>query len=117
LLEQAVPGGVYRSGCARPKVQLGEDAVDVPVDGVSAQDELGSDLLVAQALRHETEDICLPPGQAGQIGCHTGSLAELGLYFTQHGGCGLGVRNRAELLEDGKCCAGFRFGDLKVEFT
>ena len=87
--------------------------MDVAVDGVPAQDEPGSDLLVAQALRHKAENFYLAPGQACQIGC----LAGPGLYFTQHGDCGLGVRGRSEHLEDGKRCASLRFGNLGILFT
>ena len=116
-LEQAVPGSVCGSSCARRTVQLGEYAVDVAVNGVPAQNEPGRDLLVAQALRHQAEDFHFSRGQAGQVGSLSGSLASLGLYFTEQCGCGLGIRDRSQVLEDSTRLAGVRFGDLGLEFT
>jgi hypothetical protein len=83
LLEQTVPDSVCSGGCAGREVQLGKDAVDVAVNGMSAQNESGRDLLVAQALRYQVENFHLPRGQACWIVCLVGSLVVLVLYFTQ----------------------------------
>ena len=95
MLEQAVAESVCGSSRTRRRAQLGEDAVDVAMNGMSAQNEPGCDLPVTQALHHQAEDFHLPRGQAGWIGSLTGSLASLGLYFTQQRGCGFGIQDRS----------------------
>lgn len=92
-LEQTVPDSV-RGGAGR-EVELGQDAVDVAVNSMPAQNESGGDLLVTQALRHQSEDFHLPRSQAGWMGSLTSSLASLDLYFTQQRGCGLGIQDRS----------------------
>ena len=83
-----------RGGAGR-EVELGQDAVDVAVNSMPAQNESGGDLLVTQALRHQSEDFHLPRSQAGWMGSLTSSLASLDLYFTQQRGCGLGIQDRS----------------------
>ena len=46
---------------ARVHIQAAIDAFDVVVNGVSAEAKLPGDLLFAQSLLNEPQDLCLPP--------------------------------------------------------
>jgi hypothetical protein len=48
-----------RGGAGR-KIQLGQDVGDMTVDGVLADVELAGDLLIAEALGHQPENLHLP---------------------------------------------------------
>ena len=65
--DQTVPDRARGEFRATARVELLEDVAEMELDGVLADPELGRDLLVAQAARHEREDIELALGQPIRI--------------------------------------------------
>jgi len=114
VLEQAVLGGVRGGGCSRWEIQFRQDARDVAVDGVFAEGESVSDVVVAHPARHQAEDLYLASAEAGSF---VGLLATLGFYLAQQCRGGASVTFRAKVLEGDERGSRLRFGYLGVGFT
>ncbi len=71
-----MPGGVRGGGCSRWESQLRQYARDVAVDGVFAEGESVSDVVVAHPARHQVEDLYLASAEAGSF---VGLLTTLGI--------------------------------------
>src|SRR4028119_1634180 len=70
-----VLGGVRGGGGSRWEIQFRQYARDVAVDGVFAEGESVSDVVVAHPARHQAEDLYLASAEAGSRG---GMVAEGG---------------------------------------
>src|SRR5205814_10148474 len=64
----------------RIRLELGEDVPDVALDGLLADEQLRSHVLIRHAVREQLQDLALAPGQhlvlvlAGQEGRHQGGI-------------------------------------------
>jgi hypothetical protein len=64
LLGEVLVDGVADGGCPVRGAGLGEDPVDVALDRVGADVELGGDAGVGHASCHHRQDFCFPSGEA-----------------------------------------------------
>src|SRR4051794_7681670 len=65
LRQQTGAPGDRRGLGATARAELGEHVGDVHADRLRADEQLSSDLAVAAALRHQTEDLLLARGERG----------------------------------------------------
>jgi hypothetical protein len=65
-------GRVCRGGRPGWEIPLGQDVRRMAVHGVFAQDQPVGDLLVAQALRDQMQNLHFPLREAGQVECVAG---------------------------------------------